>query len=48
MLLFNLIITTVWAGADWVFDYANKGYDFDKATPPDGFVGVNRCGEPEN
>jgi len=32
----------------WQFDFANKGYDFDQAIPPDGFTGVNHCGEPTN
>jgi len=47
--LLSVLLTCVAAGKDiWTFNYANQGYDFDKAIPPDGFEGVNRCGEPEN
>ena len=46
--LFLLLSELALAQDDWIFDYANKGYDFDQAIPPAGWVGVNRCGEPEN
>jgi len=45
LLLSSLALAS--AGKDWDFSYANQGYDFDKATPPDGWHGYNRCGYPE-
>ena len=35
------------AADDWIFDFTNKGYDFDQAIPPDGWVGINYCGRPD-
>jgi len=49
LLLLSLFISLAGAAnTDWIFDFTNKGYDFDKAIPPTGWTGVNRCGEPTN
>ena len=48
IVLVCLVITLVTGQDDWIFDFANQGYDFDQAIPPAGWVGINRCGEPEN
>ncbi len=48
LLLLLFAFTEAQVANYWQFNYAKKGYDFDKAIPPEGWAGVNRCGEPEN
>jgi len=43
-----LLLARIIAKSDWQFSYENQGYDFHKAIPPEGWKGVNRCGQPNN
>ena len=44
----SLIVLLECCRAQWDFDYADRGRDWSRATPPDGWIGLNRCSEPEN